>query len=99
MNVTELLLAKVEAQQGGRELWCAAAIVGLAVDLGAVSLADAQALVSGAWSYDELANRLTTLAEDARALVDDPLPIGYPPAPAGRFRIVGEREEVPTWTR
>ena len=100
MSITERLLTRVEALQGSCELWCAAALVGLCVDLGAVTLEEAQAVVDRCRDYDELANRLTVMADDARATVTGELPIvGYPPAPAGRFRIVGELEGADVWNR
>lgn len=78
---------------GSRELLCAAAICGLAVDFGAVSLAEVSAMVDRCRDYDELSARLATLADDARAIVDGELPmVCYPPAPAGRFCVVGEVE-------
>lgn len=100
MNILPELLRRVDAMNGSHELRCAAAIVGLAVDLGAVSLPEALAIVGRCGSYDELSARLTTLADDARMFIDDPLPVGCPPGHEHRvFRITGEREEVPTWTR
>lgn len=87
------LMRRVDAMNGSHELRCAAAIVGLAIDLGAVSLAEVQTMVGRCHDYEELANRLTILADDARALVYDTLPVGCPPGHEHRvFRVVGERE-------
>ena len=64
--------------------------LGAAIDAGMVSLPELLELVRSCNTTDELGDALCMLA--TTATVDDWPPVGYPPAPAGRFRIVGERE-------
>jgi len=65
------------------------AALGNALDAGLITLPALVDLVRSCSTTDQLGDAFTMLA----ATVDDPLPVGYPPAPAGRFRIVGERED------
>ena len=72
-------------------------VLGTAVDAGLIELGELLDLVRSCATADQLGDALTMVA--ATVQDDDPLPVGYPPAPAGRFRIVGELEEGVIWTR
>ncbi|MFN8469332.1 MAG: hypothetical protein U0X20_27495 [Caldilineaceae bacterium] len=73
------------------------AALGAAVDAGLIALPDLLDLVRSCSNTDDLGGALCMLA--TTATIDDWPPVGWPPAPPGRFRIVGEREEGDVWQR
>lgn len=80
------------------------AILGEAIDAGLITLPALLDLVRSCATADQLGDALTMLAatvpvpgiseqELSVPAVDDWPPVGWPPAPPGRFRVVGERED------
>ncbi len=88
---TEELARRSEEQRRPALVTAAVTILGAAIDAGIVSLPDLLDLVRSCATTDQLGDALTMLATTAPA--DDWPPVGWPPAPAGRFRVVGERED------
>ena len=109
-SITSELIRRCEARQMCTATTAAAAVLGAAVDAGLIALPDLLDLVRSCSTAAQLGDALCMLAatvpapgisEQTLAIQtgEDWPPVGYPPAPAGRFRIVGEPEGGDTWPR